>query len=56
MKAKYAVGDQVRLKSGSPPMTVKYVRIPSALDIATEFDAPRERKPTYDCQWLPEAS
>jgi uncharacterized protein YodC (DUF2158 family) len=50
--AKYGVGDQVRLKSGSPSMTVRDVRTASALDVVTEFDGPRDRKASYECQWF----
>lgn len=45
--AKFDVGDQVRLKSNGPAMTVRSVLQPSIVAVEDE-----ERQVSYRCQWF----
>jgi len=47
--AKFKVGDQVRLVSGGPTMTVERVHEPSIL---SQIDETEDRSVRYACQWF----
>jgi uncharacterized protein YodC (DUF2158 family) len=49
--AQFDVGDQVRLKSGGPVMTVRHVQKPLAFRDSYDEDAD-DSKVTYGCQWF----
>jgi uncharacterized protein YodC (DUF2158 family) len=48
--AKFDIGDQVKLRSGGPVMTVKYMQKPSI--IRASFDNDDDEGVNYGCQWF----